>query len=358
MLRFLFVFFSFLSLALSPLKADVGEQVSKNYQYTYELQPTDAFEIISQHGDIKITNSDTDIASLSITVVAKGSNLEKAEERLRMVNIQEKQLADRIQLETLFTEAQFLSLLPKQVWEVTYELSLPASHPLFLTHRYGDIYLATREGPVKLDLNYGKLFADKLEGGGHQLAVNFGNIEARHIQAGEIDCSVGQLRVDEADFLFVKSNGVRVQLGQVEELEVQSALGNIQVDEVAHLKGSYSSGKLAIGNLGKSMKMELKTGSNVTVQALHPEAEEVDIEGAFSWIRLGVNPEAALDLDAQLQRGDLKTQNLPMDIQINEASGQKTYTSAPIRTGRTSGQATSIKVNARFGKVTLFGRDS
>ncbi|MEZ4828013.1 MAG: hypothetical protein R3C61_17275 [Bacteroidia bacterium] len=293
--------FAAVSLLLSYPADPSGEEATQVIEKTYSLTPADIIEVKNKYGKVSVNTWDKRHMEVTITIIAKASTRQKAEEKLQEIAIRERAFGQKIQFETRMDGTQ-IPIGGASAIKVNYEIHLPAANPLEIENKFGDIELEKREGNVDIDLSYGDLYAGELLGGGNTLHLQFGKTDIRHFQGGDIDFSFGSLHIDESEFLYLKSNASQVEINKVQHIELYANLGEIRLDEVGEISGNYTSSKFTIGKLNQSLDMDVKYAPRFEVREVSAQVEKINIDGNFSSFHIYLDPEAQMNLDATMEK--------------------------------------------------------
>lgn len=325
---------------------------------TLKLTPNQTLSIFNRYGDVNINSWNEDHAKVVITIYAHSSDPERARERLEEVEILERKTSSGVVLETEILSKTF-TLLRQQGIEVSYDISLPANIPLDIENRFGDIYLDARSGNVQIDIKNGNIVAKDLTGEDNRIRLQFGQADLAKLSIAKLDISFGQLFLTEGKEIFLKSNGAVVRIDKVNELELSANLGEIKVQEVDVLTGGYTSTKVTVGRLNRSVELDIKAAIGFEIEEVAPGFEGIVITGNFTALNLGFHEEASFNIDAEVQFGDLTGHDLGTEIQSTTREDKLTTyltpTTVPPASGGTARTAKpgTVKINSKYGNVRI-----
>ena len=333
--------------------AELGEEVSREIRKSYALEGTEIIEIKNKYGKVEILSWEKNEAQLSVLITAKATHTEKAQQRLEQVDIRERWLGSKIQLETRLLNTSF-KIGKLSGITVSYTLYLPTHVPLEIEQNSGNISLASRKGNVDIQLGNGHLEANELLGEGNNLQLEFSDADIAFMQGGDVQFAFGKLRIKEAGDIFLKTNTARVELGRVNNLQIFANLGEIRIDEVENLAGDYTSTKFVVGKLIRTVDLEAKYATAFEIEEVSAEFEHVDVRTTFVSVDLTFASEALFELEAETKKGNMLAKDLNLEIVASTNENNRTqYQAAPTLTARTDQTVGKVNIKARHGKVKL-----
>jgi hypothetical protein len=326
---------------------------------TYQLSSDQILGIRNRYGDVNINSWEKSYAQVVITIIARSSDKSRAQERLEEVEIRERKLSGKIQLETEILSRSF-SILRQQGIEVIYDVDIPTQHSLEIENRFGDVYLDSRLGTVDIDVKNGNLVAKELSGEDNRIKLQFGQADLTTFKGGTLDISFGQLFLTEADVLSLKSNGAVIKIDQVKQLQLNANLGEIRVREADEITGSYTSTKVSVERLNKRAELDIKAAIAFEIEEVAAGFEGIVLTGNFTAINLGFEDEAAFDVDAEVQFGELTSHNLGVELKSTAQAEKLTHYLTPTTVKANpsssvarSGKPGQVKIHSKYGNVRL-----
>lgn len=346
------------SLLFSYPDNPTGEEATQVINKTYTITPSDIVEVKNKYGKVTVNTWDKKHMEVTITIIAKSSTQQKAEEKLSEVAIRERAFGQKIQFETRIDGTQ-LAIAGASAIKVNYEIHLPAENPLEIENKFGNIELEKREGNVDIDLSYGDFYAGELLGGGNTLHLQLGKADIRYFHGGDIDFSFGSLHIDQCDFIYLKSNASQIEINKVQNIELYANLGEIRLDEVGDISGNYTSSKFTIGKLNQSLDMDVKYAPRFEVREVSAEVEKINIDGNFSSFHIYLDPDAQMNLDATMENGGVVISDPSMLVDsVMVESNQTHYQSrSQDATARQARPPVQVNVQNKFGSLRVYRKD-
>ncbi|MEL7531183.1 MAG: hypothetical protein AAFN10_07755 [Bacteroidota bacterium] len=325
---------------------------------TLRLNSDQTLSISNRYGDVNINSWNEDYTKVVVTIYAHSADPERARERLDEVEILERKTSSGVVLETEILSKTF-TLLRQQGIEVSYDISIPKNIPLDIENRFGDVYLDARSGNVKIDIKNGNIVAKDLTGEDNRIKLQFGQADLSKVNGGNLDIAFGQLFLTEGQDIFLKGNGAVVRIDQVKEIELSANLGEIKIDEVDIITGSYTSTKVTVGRLNQKAELDIKAAIGFEIEEVAPGFEGIVLTGNFTALNLGFHEEATFKVDAQVEKGELTGHNLGVDIQSTTQEEKmtiyQTQTLVPPASGSISrtGKPGLVKIHSKYGNVRI-----
>ena len=330
-----------------------SEEVSKKIEKVYQISGSEIFEVKNKLGKIEILTWDKSEAWLEILITAKAGSREKAEEKLEDVDIRERSLGSKIQLETRILNSN-LPFAKLSGISVEYTLYLPTANPLEIEQGSGSVRLERRTGNVDIQLHGGSLETEELLGEGNNLDLEFVDAKIGYIAGGDIHLSIGSISIEEAGDISLKSNTSRVRVNKAISMEIFANLGEIRINEIENLVGDYTSAKFIVGKLSRSLEIEAKYATAFEIEEVSEDFERINLQTTFANVDLKFSENALFELQAETKTGNLDTQNLNMEISEAILTDKRSqYQANPGQLARTDRPAGRVSIVARNGKVKL-----
>ncbi len=323
---------------------------------TYSTKTDRILQIRNKYGEIHLNTWDKPEIRVAIEIVSRANQRDRAEKRLKEVEIRERVFNQKIQLETVFTSNNFLRLsreITDRGVNVNYEISMPANVAIEIENKFGNVYIADRTGNVEVTLNYGKLLAERLEGQGNVFDLSFGSADIAYIAGGDLKIDFSPLNIERGGDLNLTCNSAQVRMDQVDRLNVSASLGRLELGNVGEITGECSSGHFEVQRLGQKMDLIVRYATFFEVMEIVPGFESIQLDGKFSSFRLNFAPDAEFDLDAELQFGKMTSLSLG-DNGVSEATSEDKIVSYTGRVGatRTNGGG-KLMVRSKYGNLKL-----
>lgn len=341
-------------LLLATARPVLGQvELSETMEKQYRFSRDQVLEIKNQYGKVHVNSWEKPQVLVKITIRSKARNRQDAEKRLDEVVIRERILGQKTQLETILPEKEILPQLVRLSSEVnvSYEVYMPRNNPLEIENKFGDVYLSERGANVDVELSYGKLIAEKLDGNNNALKLSFGDSDIAYIGGGDVDYAFGQgLYIGEAASLNLKTNTSSVHIGKVGRLSFSGKMGKLEIDEADLVSGDFNSTLFSVGKLNTSLNMQVKYAPGFKVERVSPNFTSIRLESNFSPIHLRFEKGCTFLLDAEMEYGSMKREGLaPAQLQERKEGNISIY-KGKIGNGNPSSK---VYIRGKYGSLRL-----
>ncbi|NQV53229.1 MAG: hypothetical protein HQ500_08590 [Flavobacteriales bacterium] len=280
--------------------AQAKDEYTKEWKKDYTVNADAAFKLKSKFSDVNVTTWDQNTISVHFLVKVDESNEDKAQKVLDAISVKEVSASSSaVSLETILED--------KNMDDVTivYTIKMPSSIRIDLDNDFGSSFLASMSAPVTVDIDYGNLRAEKLEGKGNVLNMDFSSAELDGLSDAEVTMTYGSLEIDDAGKLVLKSSFSAIDIDHAVSLDAKSSYDAFEIDDIGSLSMSSSFSSAEIDKLSGALKAELEYGS-LEVDEIAAAFTTVDITGGFSSIEIGFANGASYALNAKVKAGEIE----------------------------------------------------
>ena len=247
--------------------------------------------------------------------------------------------------------------------KIYYEVTMPRSADLDLSHRYGDVSLADLDGRVAATVKYGNLEMGHASGDlkldlayGHGavakanravLSLAYYKLRMNDLNTLDVQSKYSQLAVESANRIKSTSAYDAYQLGDVGHFSNTGKYDNVKIDqaEVIEFISRYS--KLQLGHLLQRLSAEMSYGG-VEVQQVQAGFDRLQLQTRYTGIELGVAG-LGYELDFEGRYTDYRS---PSDLTVarDVRENNRIQIRGHAGSGRDGG---SIHVRAEYGSLRL-----
>lgn len=351
---------SLLSLIFALHLAQAGHteavfDTTRVFEQVYEAGLNDILEVQSQYGSVTVTSWNEPRIAVKVTISASGVDAAKVRSLISQVVIRERRFGSKIQLETVTPGSSLVSWASRNGLRIRYEIQAPASTPMEINHRFGDVEISDWQANLDLHIEQGQLTAGNLMGAGNRIHLTGGKAVIASIAGGDAYFSAGSQEIGWANALSLNANMGKTVIGFVDQLQVSGSLGEVRIDTVNQISGNYSTGKLFIGRLNTSAMLDGKFASRIEIATVTPTIQSVQLNGEFSSFAIGLDPETAIDLEAQMENGEVITALENQEIRrVQLTSRVEVVKTLPEESARRASQPAPVKIYGKFGSVRIY----
>ncbi len=279
-------------------KDEPGTEKRKTYTKTYALASNDKVTIENQFGEVKIIIWNKAEVQTDVTIIARGSSDERAQDILDHINIEDGKNSDGVYFKTNMKNQNNKGKGEhNQKMEINYEVHMPAGNPLDLTNSFGSSTVPDMTGPVELTQKFGDMVAGNLSNA-KEIRVEFGSIAVDNIS----NCK-----------MVVKFS----------KAEIKKMSGNIKL------------------NFEYCDKVKLSLDNSVT---------DLNINNSFSEVQIAVASGYGGDFDIHTSFSDLKNAGA-LGIKEEKDEDEHGPRFDKDYTGKTGNGSNKVKIKSSFGNI-------
>ncbi len=340
-------------LILLVLCWSVSAMAQKNDQFTrVEHQSFDAPEgtilsINSSFGKLTFVRATGAVIDVKATAIANVGSKALADKILDAISISMKQKGDRVILKTDI--GNMPDKKGETSFEVNYEIALPSYVNLVIEHSFGDIALDEVAGNADIDLDYGAMYAKKLNGSEIRLQLDFSKATVEMLSPARVDISYSSFELGKGNGLLVlHSEFSNCEIESAERAEVSSSYDEVNIENLQKLEYNGSFSTLKIGTVDLELKAEASYGG-VTVEKLGKDFQLLDASISFGGFKVRNSNEINFkQIDVSTEMGGF---SYPKRFSINQKEVE--ITSARYRGGNSNGTAQLLKAYVEQGELEI-----
>lgn len=345
------VFVWFLLLLIPFLGNATDVEVIKTIQKAYPLDGDELINLSNKYGKIHINTWSKKQVTIEVKITAYGSNESIAQQRLDDVEIEFDRGSDEIEIATKHRNDLDVKTSKKGV-HVTYRLNLPAENPLEINSKFCDIYIGDRQGNVSIKHANGKIVLGKLNGKKNSLQLAFAQTDLAYLASGNLTLSYGRLVLTKAQDLSLKADGAHIEIGEADELYLQTNLSNLSINEVRDIKGTFNSADFRADRLNGTLDMETKYAKSFKVVHVGDNFRGIRIRSLYSPIHLLFAEEANFAFNAKVQYGELQYDAAAVSMTIIEDQDLK-LTQYIARFGKQKNPKGMVEMESQYGHIRI-----
>lgn len=162
-LRISFFLLGILTTTLTVNSQDILQVVEKKVEKNLKVNNSDAIKIAADKAEIRINGWEKQEVKLIMKFTVSHRNKDVAKTEMEYVKYAVFNEASQIEVRNMFVIPSDVSGI-KSIITVEYELWIPFTSPLEISNKYGDISLINLDSKLRLKLELGNLFLDKIRG--------------------------------------------------------------------------------------------------------------------------------------------------------------------------------------------------
>jgi hypothetical protein len=375
-LIFLLLFaFCFLPSNLFAQRQQKIEVQTKVFTKNYTVKPKDLLALNTRYSKVTFQEWDKNEVDLIATVKLKNATEKDMEELLKSFEINTNQSGRRISYSlSISWNNNGRNRNIDNNYEISLLVKIPKDIFIDIGSRYGNVELINAHNDFNAVISYGNLNVEKMHGNSNNIEIKYGNFSLENssgmknkidIKYGKFDIGVvNQLslnigyskgNLNEVDLLKLNSKYCTVKFDKVKSLEMSSGYDKITIRKnVDKIEGEMKYGTFSIGALKTSCILSSFSYSKITIDEVLSSFTNISIEASYSHIYLSIPKDQSFVFDYSGRYTDFKDKN----IRLNDATFEAEANSTVMRGiyGKNSDSGKKVKVQARYGSVSLFER--
>lgn len=338
---------------------------TKTFAKSYGISDMATIELDNKYGNIHIDTWDKDSISLDVNIEVRGKSMSKVEAMLARIEIETSGNSDFVNIRTEIVKqsqgifARFLrntldftqNLLDNQSVTVEYNILLPASVKLILQNKYGDVYLPTINGYVRIDMQHGNFRAETINEG-RNINVKYGDVNIDHITEGNLDISYGDLMIASADNIHIKSRAIDGHLEKVNSLDLDTRNDKYFIDDAEKIVGETQFSTIHVARLGKYLNVESRYG-DLKINNISSNFAGVNCYGTNTDYYLNFDARTALTFDMTLEGSDLNYPSKYVSIQEDEQIDKIRNISGKMGASEGNQELSNVRLRCKSGSVWM-----
>jgi hypothetical protein len=283
-------------------------QTQKNLlNKTYKVSGDTKLYLDNTFGKITVATWNKSDIQVKVDVIVDGYSDRKTEQLLDAVSIDESSSNSSVSVKTEFKNN--MNSNKGQRFEINYEVYMPKSNPLDVENSFGDFVIQDFDGPIKLELEYGKLAAGNLKEVDMELAFGSGDVES--ITNGKIEVEYyDHFNLGAANDLELENAFSKTEIEKVRYLDVDSKYGKLKLGDAVKVEGDIRFSGFSIDYLAEELDVQVQyVSGGMEVERISKDFTKVEIEAKFSSVELNFEDGHAIPFETKHSFSDLEYSN-------------------------------------------------
>ncbi|MFZ5942087.1 MAG: hypothetical protein ACOYXB_16085 [Bacteroidota bacterium] len=325
-----------------------AQKAQKAISKSYDVSKTFDLSIENKYGEIKVLNWTKNVVDVQVEIIVEAASQAKADELLSGIDVAVSEGTDMASFITRFNEKE--GWKDKTNVQVNYTVNLPEWVNADLKNKYGNLFIQTLSGKVKVDVAYGSFQIGTLSRGSSEpvnsvrlaygegtienagwlnVVLAYSNLTVNNSSSINIQSEYSKLFTEKADVLAIKGKYDKYAIGEVSTLQLETKYSGLSVTKLYKsitLKSSYT-----------GTKIDLIAGS----------VNSVNAEISYGNFKAGLEKGASFNVDCKVKYGELSlpsASGLTYNKDENESSAKGRIGSA---------SAGELKVNLSYGNLEI-----
>lgn len=340
-----------LFLSVTAFCIKTPEEVKRVITKEFPISADGEVLVSNKYGNLTISEWTKDQVSFSIEIIGKGEKTSIAQEMSDRVSINFNKNGNKISAETTFKEKNFNC--NNCGTTVNYTIKVPTDVYLNLTNKYGNITLNRTDRPFKCELKYGNLTANQLLGQSSTIWIKYGNADIDKANDITLDMGYGNLNIEEVHSMKFNSSYSRTKIGTINSLSLTSKYDKFNIESLGELRMTTGYTDFNIGELKQSFSASGFKYSKLRIDRIATDFQNIDIDAAYTTIRLGISSQLSFRADLQNRYGNIKTNGIIFqNTKLDNGTDRYTKSISGI-VGSDPNPTAKISISDRYADIIL-----
>jgi hypothetical protein len=372
---FLLFAFCFLPITLSAQKTQVLHDQNKVIRNKFTVQPKDVIIINTRDVNIVVEESGNNEIVFITTITLNKSTKEDMDNLMNALQMSNKQSGKTITYDFNITwSGKEKTNNLHGLTEVTLKIYAPKDVLYDFKTRYGNIEMENVHHDFNAAIAYGNLKVEDMFGNKNNIEIKYGNLtmEDLHGTRNLVDIKYGKFKIYKAEHLTLDIKYSQGEIVDVGSLQLDSKYGTLKFGAVKSLYLTSGYDKIAIQNQIDKIEGEMRDGtlsinalknscifssfaySKINIEEVLRSLTIISLMASYSNIVLNIPRDLSFAIDYSGRYTDFKDEKTRWNYVTFEAGAQSFQMSGFYGTDQNTDK--SVKIEARYGSVSLFGK--
>jgi len=279
------------------------DEASKEIKKEFAVNSNTRMELYNKYGNVDVINHDMPSILFHVVVKVHARDKEKAEDLLNMIDISITESGDIVKAITEISDdfsRNFRGFNSKDGgFQINYTVTMPKTVPVYLSNKYGNVFIDELVSTSTIDVKYGKLTANKILHDSKEpltkiyLSYSTGSIqETKWIES---DIKYSKLSITESKALAILSKYSKVYITNGSSIVSESKYDTYEVDNLSNFVTTAAYGHFKINRLSGKLQVDTKY-SDVIVDHITSGFEGIKVTNSYGSYKLGIDPSASYKL--------------------------------------------------------------
>lgn len=248
------------------------KEYTKTIKKEFDIASNGTTYLSNKYGRVDVKTWDKNRVKVSVNIVVNANSETKADEVFDRIDINFSNANDYVKVKTEI-ESKRSSWLSwgsnnssKSDYRINYEVYLPTTNNLDISHRYGDVYTAKMEGKVNFDLKYSNFKAEAV-GDDSRITFAYGNGAVLNAKDLTTSVSYGKLNINQSNDVSLESKYSQVWIEEAGDIRCETKYDTYRLGVINDFK-----------NIGKYDNFTIESADNVTLESKYSSLKSNQIK--------------------------------------------------------------------------------
>jgi hypothetical protein len=288
-----------------PAQAQLIEK-TKSFNKTFPVSKTSELTVTNKYGNIHLIQWQSDSVRFEVSVRVADPKDVRVEKLFNEIDVVFTHSPYYVNATTTFASASKLwselSDMTKSVMNsgsaatINYTVYLPDYLRVKIDNRFGNIYTTDHNNNAEFRVSNGTLQANNLTGKSI-IMIEFGNANINQVDDGRIELNYSEIDLATGKSINLIGRSSTVQLGDIEQINLDSRRDKIIVNNVNSITGETSFSRLTINQLHTDFMVKSEYGT-VQFMKMSSEINYLQLNAAYTVTNLYTNPSINAGVEA------------------------------------------------------------
>ena len=336
---------------------------TREFQKRFAVNPGTSIEITNKYGTIELITWEKDSVVIDVRMKIEEKKVSRLDKTLDNIDFDftssthyliARTIVDknRSQLENEFLKFKETLMQAESSIQIDYKVWLPASNPLKIENKFGDIFIDDYDGPAEINLSNGKLKAHNFNKKA-TINLNFADASISELVSGRLTTNYSDLYIKNAGSLHISSKSSEIEIIESKELNIDSRRDKyrLRMTDKIEVEGSFTS--IRLSQLIDRGTLRVNYG-DLEIEKIDPGFSNIYLESKNTNIDLSFNPESHFNFELTETKADLKMGReitIEDKVLINEKDNTNKIQGF---FGKKSEEDQKLYINAISGDLSIF----
>jgi hypothetical protein len=268
------------------------------YNEKYDVDKGASLEIQNKFGDIHCQAWDENSVSVLVTVKVDASSQEKANRVFDKIDITLNGSRTKVEAKTS------VGNISNANYSIDYEIRMPRWINIDLDNQFGNIYLDESDGLVKINLEYGDMEANALNGPKTEMTIKFSNVETGYMKDGILNFEYSEWESKGTENLKLYSRFSELKIEKIAMLNLDSQYDEVNIGSAGQVISVSRFSGLAFDKIGGDFDFDIEYG-DFEANNISAAFKTGKVRNSFAEVSLGFDPKASMNINAEMEFGEL-----------------------------------------------------
>lgn len=316
------------------------EEFSKTIDKTFEVGSDTRVALSNKFGKVHVTTGNQSNVTIKVVIKVDARDEAKAQKMLDDIEIVFQQSSEEIMAKTEFKRGK----AENKVLEVNYEVTMPASNPLKIKNKFGDVFLNSISGKFDLDLSYGNATLGALNNDHSNLDFSFSKGTLSSANQLDVELQYSELVVDRCIGINADTQFSELTVDELEKLDCDSQYDTYEIKTVKDFNMDCQFSTVNIGSVSTELRIDAQY-TPIKVDRVEGSFQDINIDTQFGDIHL--NFASGFKMNVDMSYGDV---SYPKNGDVKKE--EKSYTHHEY-TGSVGSGSGNVNIDSQYGNVIL-----